>query len=100
MAEMKRGVGLLYKFGLGVKNGRYSRLQRNDKNELQDFKSILSQIEESITPHQVNGGNEVISAPERLVLTLRFLAKGESFKSLSFQFRISNRTISYIVQQV
>ena len=34
MAETKRGVWLLYKFGPGVKNGRYSRLQRNAKNEL------------------------------------------------------------------
>ena len=61
----------------------------------EDFKMILSQIEEYITPHQVNGGNKVISAPERLVLALRFLATGESFKSL----QISSRNISYIVQQ-
>ncbi|CAL1596137.1 unnamed protein product [Knipowitschia caucasica] len=40
-----------------------------------------------------------ISAKERLVLTLRFLATGESFTSLNFQFRVGKSTISQIVSE-
>ena len=46
------------------------------------------------------GGLKPISPAERLTLTLRFLATGESFRSLSFQFRISKSAISHIVQEV
>ena len=66
----------------------------------EDFKKLLNSKEQHTTPHEVNGGNKIIAAPERLALTLRFPATGESFKSLSFQFCISNRTASYIVKQV
>ena len=41
-----------------------------------------------------------ISPAERLTLALCFLATGESFRSLSFRFRISKSAISYIVQEV
>ena len=41
----------------------------------------------------------MISAKARLALTLRYLATGETYRSLSFQFRIS-RAIPYIVSQV
>ena len=41
-----------------------------------------------------------ISPQERLALTLRFLATGETFRSLEFFFRISRKAISYIVVQV
>lgn len=54
-------------------------------------------IEADITPQQILGGNKVITAPERLAVTLRFLA---TYRSLSFQFRISRTAISYIVKEV
>jgi len=41
-----------------------------------------------------------ISPSERLALTLRFLAMGEIFRSLEFQFRVSRTAISYIVLEV
>ena len=41
-----------------------------------------------------------ISPEERLTVTLRYLATGESFRSLSGQFRISDRTISKFVPEV
>ena len=42
-----------------------------------------------------------ISPSERLALTLRFLATGETFRSLDeFQFRVSRTAISYIVLEV
>lgn len=37
---------------------------------------------------------------ERLALTLRYLATGESFQSLSFQFRVGKTTIGEIVMEV
>ena len=98
-----------------VKQARENRILANQVQELkmkehgfkemlrmsyEDFKQLLNNIEQHITPHQVNVSNKVITAPERLALTLRFVATCESFKSLSFQFCISNGTISYIVKKV
>ena len=42
----------------------------------------------------------VIAAAERLTVTLRFLATGETCWSLSFQFRISRGAMAYIVDEV
>ena len=66
----------------------------------EDFVKILELIEPDITCCQVTGGHKVISAAERLTLTIRFLATGETYRSLSFQFRISESAISYIVNEV
>ena len=41
-----------------------------------------------------------LSHLQRLTLTIRFLATGETYRSLCFQFRISVSAISYIVKQV
>ena len=41
-----------------------------------------------------------ISPEERICLTLRYLATGETFRSLEFQFRISRKAISDIVMEV
>ena len=66
--------------------------------DISDFEAILSQIGEKISPKERLGGTEPIQSDERLALTLRFLATGESFQSLSFQFRISLNAVSYIVK--
>ena len=42
---------------------------------------------------------EPISASQRLALTLRFLATGESQQSLSFSYRIGKATVSKIVSE-
>ena len=58
---------------------------------------MLREIVADVTPRHVpKGGHKAISAAERLTLTLRFLATGETFRSLSFQFSISKAAISYI----
>ena len=64
------------------------------------FCVLLNYIEPYISPTERYFGTKVIKATERLVLTSRFIAIGESFKSLSYQFRISTNAISYIVKQV
>ncbi|KAK5639766.1 hypothetical protein RI129_010577 [Pyrocoelia pectoralis] len=43
---------------------------------------------------------ECISARDRLTVTLRYLATGESYKSLMFSFRIGHSTISKFVPEV
>ena len=42
---------------------------------------------------------KAIPAAERLALTLRFLASGDSQKSLSFVFRIGTTTVSNIISE-
>ena len=39
-------------------------------------------------------------ADEKLAITLRFLATGESYKSLQYQYRVSDSTISGFIQPV
>jgi len=65
-----------------------------------DFEFILNEISHLITPGQIRncGGHRPIMPEERLALTLRFLATGESFQSLHFQFRIALNAISYIIR--
>ena len=41
-----------------------------------------------------------IQPGERLAITLRFLATGETFRSLAFQFRVAHNTISGIIPEV
>ena len=66
----------------------------------EQFTEILNAIEPDICKQSTKMGGEPISPAERLALTLRFLATGESFRSLHFQFRISRPAISYIVTEV
>ena len=66
----------------------------------EEFLHILRSIEKDITPNQVLGGHKVICPKARLAVTIRSLAAGETFRSLSFQFRVSKGAISYIVTDV
>lgn len=43
---------------------------------------------------------EAIPSEERLAVTLRYLATGESYSSLQYQFRISASTLSLIIPEV
>ena len=63
-----------------------------------DFKEIPSKTEKA--SHQTAGGHKVITTNEQSVVMLPFLAAGESFASLNFQFKISDNRISYVVLEV
>ena len=97
--EKRKGcIQILFK-NLGL------RIQRPTKEMMrmnyESFKEILAFIEPHITPKQSGVmGAQSISPAERLVLTIRFLATGKTFCSLSLQFRVTERTISYIVEEV
>ena len=62
-----------------------------------DFKKIFQHIGKEISPEVKPYGTRPILVEERLALTLRYLATGETFRSLELQFCISLRAISYIV---
>ena len=63
---------------------------------VEDFEAVLSQIHDLIAPQEFQGGPRPISSDERLVLAIRYVATGESFHSLSFQFRISRKLFRMI----
>ena len=50
------------------------------------FLNLLAAIEPFISPQESYHGVPTIKANERLTLTLRFLATGETFRSLDFSF--------------
>ena len=66
--------------------------------DVKDFENILAKISDIISPKERLGGTNPVQADERLALTLRFLATGGTFQSLSFQYRISLNAVSYIVR--
>ena len=68
--------------------------------DVEDFEFMLGKISHLISPRQMSNfrGHLPIMPDERLALTLRYIATGESFQSLSFQFRISLNAVSYIIK--
>lgn len=66
---------------------------------VEDFDFLLSLVSPYITK-QDTVMREAIPPGERLAVTLRFLASGDSFKSLSYLFRIPQCTITKIVPEV
>ena len=54
----------------------YKEIMRMDHST---FCTILRYIEKDITPNELASGLKVIRAPERLVLTIRYFAAGETF---------------------
>lgn len=63
------------------------------------FEFLLNLIGADITKETTHLRKSV-SAKERLAITLRFLASGDSYKSLSYLFRISPQLILCIVYEV
>ena len=65
------------------------------------YRKILGFIEPRITSKDsVVIGGQIIIPAERLVLAIRFLATGETYCSLILQFRVPERAISYIIDEV
>lgn len=93
------------------KLGCYAQLLRELVNEvpqlyknflrmnIADFNNLLEMVSPLIKKEDTNM-RESISPGERLALTLRFLATGDSFMSLQYLFRIPQSTISKIIPEV
>lgn len=64
-----------------------------------DFEYLLHKIGPIIAKIDTNM-RESIPIQERLAVTLRFLATGDSFTSLSYLFKFSIQTVSRCVQDV
>ena len=76
-------------------NTRYANFLRMDNDS---FNELLTLVQPDIT-RQDTPMRDSITAAQRLVITLRFLATGETFKSLQYLFRVSNVTIGRIVPE-
>ncbi|KAF0717263.1 tigger transposable element-derived protein 4-like [Aphis craccivora] len=63
------------------------------------FNELLNMVILSITKNDTNF-RKAIPAQDRLAITLRFLATGDSYHSLSYLFKISKQTISKTVREV
>lgn len=64
----------------------------------QRFEHLLTLVGPSITK-QDTSLRKSISAVERLVVTLRFLASGDAQQSMSYSFRIGKTTLSHIISE-
>ncbi|XP_066949365.1 uncharacterized protein [Macrobrachium rosenbergii] len=63
---------------------------------------IFSEIVECVTPYiqkQRTFWREPLTPGLRVAITLRFLATGDSYKSLQYAFPVAHNTISYIVPE-
>lgn len=90
----KRNVGLLKE--LQLDSGVFRNFTRMSK---ENFYKLLRMIEPVISKKDTKF-RDAISAEMRLLITLRFLATGDSFQSLRYLFRVSNQAISEMIPEV
>lgn len=75
---------------------RYKNFLRMNE---ETFNKLLAMLHSSITKKDTNM-RQAVSSRDRLAITLRFLATGETYASLSTSLRVPACTISLIVPQV
>ena len=109
LAARKRKFWVRDIFKLRDQYGVFNTLYRELKNDREyyfrylrmspeRFSHLLSLFQERIEKRDTQF-RKSISAEERLVLTLRFLASGQSQQSLSFSFRVGRTSVSRIVAE-
>lgn len=89
----------------GASNNLVNELEQSDHEKFFNyfrmepvlFKKLLQLVGPSITKQSVV--REAIPPETRLHITLRFLASGDSMRSLSYAFRVGHNTISKIVSE-
>lgn len=77
-------------------SGRFENFCRMSRA---DFECLLSRIGPFIAKRDTNM-RESIPIQERLAVTLRFFATGDSYASLSYLFKFSKQTVSRCVDEV
>ncbi|XP_064479250.1 uncharacterized protein LOC135392472 [Ornithodoros turicata] len=93
--QMSCCENLMRELAMEVKDN-YRRYIRMD---VSTFEHLLNLVRPQIQRQDTNF-REAISPEERLSVTLRLLATGESFHSLGFQFRMAHNTVAGIVLEV
>ena len=91
---------------LGCYNSLFQELKNDEKAfkefigmEESQFEFLVQSVYSQILKEDTNM-RESIKPHEMVCLTLRYLATGETFRSLEYQFRIGKKTISRIVNEV
>ena len=95
--EKEKREGILQQHHKRVKIADRGGFREMFRMDVTDFEFILGQISDLLSPQERLVETNPIECDERLALTLRYLATGESFQYLSFQYRISFNAVSYIV---
>ncbi|CAH1379850.1 unnamed protein product [Tenebrio molitor] len=65
----------------------------------ENFQDILNKIKSEITKQNTTF-REAISPVEKLTVYLRFLATGDSFRTIAFSYRLGHSTVQQIVGEV
>ena len=98
---------LLARENKSVYNNLFQELRVDDAESYRRYLRMntdtLQELLQSVTPKLEKRGTTMrkpLSVEEKLICTLRFLATGEAFSSLQYQFRISKSTISLFVPEV
>ncbi len=76
---------------------RYTRLN------LDCFNELLQQLRPHLKSGDMKGFHtrkDFISVAEKLLVTLRFLATGNSFQSIAYEFRLGKSTVLYAVREM
>ncbi|XP_040159186.1 uncharacterized protein LOC120897981 [Anopheles arabiensis] len=79
-------------------SGIYETMNRFLRMKKEDFFHLLSLVGPKIAKMDTDF-REAITEQERLLITLRYLATGETFTSLQYVFRVSRHSISRIVKE-
>ncbi|XP_050502605.1 uncharacterized protein LOC126881914 [Diabrotica virgifera virgifera] len=77
----------------------HTRQGGNGGMKIAYFDEIVNLIREDISKLDINF-RESISAEERLAITLRFLATGDSFSTIGHSYRVGFSTVSTIINEV
>lgn len=64
------------------------------------FLVVCATLEDRLNTNQSSLRNDTLSVQEKVAVTLRFLATGNSYRSLELLFLISSKTISKIIVEV
>lgn len=92
--QMRRD--LLVDLALEPITGQFQNFARMS---VEDFEHLLSEVGPEIMKKDTVL-RKAISTKERLLITLRFLATGDSYTSLQYLFKVSKQSISQIVPEV
>ncbi|CAH2003850.1 unnamed protein product [Acanthoscelides obtectus] len=92
-------INNLRKDDLGINGELRSSFKNFVRISSADFEYLIQLVGPNIFKQNTNY-RDAISVTDRLAITLRFLATGDSFQSLMYLFKVSTTTISRIVPEV